>query len=124
MTTGPDVVQGKRITQEEADARLARRLADEFEPAVRRMVKVPLSPCQFDALVSWAYNVGVGAAGGSTLVRLLNAGDMAGAAAEFMRWTRSGGRELLGLRRRRTAEQALFRGASGSAAVEIGQAVQ
>ncbi len=55
---------------------------------------------------------------------LLNAGDMAGAAAEFMRWTRSGGRELLGLRRRRTAEQALFHGASGPAAVEIGQAVQ
>lgn len=65
---------------------------------------------QFDALVSFAYNCGAGALRGSTLLRKLRAGDAAGAAEEFLRWNKSGGRALPGLTRRRKAESALFRG--------------
>jgi lysozyme len=60
------------------------------------------------ALVSFAYNVGVGALGSSTLLRLLNAGDHAGAAAQFGRWNKAGGKALAGLTKRRAAEAALF----------------
>lgn len=122
--TGPDVVPGTRWTQQQADERFARRLAQEFEPAVRRMVKVAVSQRQFDALVAWTYNVGASNAASSTLIRVLNAGDFAYAASEFLRWNKAQGRELLGLRRRRTAEQALFRGKTGAEAVAIGKAVQ
>lgn len=74
------------------------------EADVRRLVTVPLTQFQFDALVSFEFNVGVGNFSDSTLLRLLNAGDYAGAAAEFQRWTIGGP----GLVRRRTAEEHLF----------------
>lgn len=63
---------------------------------------------QFDALVAFAFNCGLGALQGSTLRRLYNAGDIGGAAAEFPKWNKGGGRVLPGLTRRRLAEQALF----------------
>ena len=63
---------------------------------------------QFDALVAFAFNCGVGALQASTLRRLYNAGDITGAAAEFPKWNKGGGRILPGLTRRRLAEQALF----------------
>ena len=66
------------------------------------------SQSQFDALASFAFNCGVGALQASTLRRLYNAGDIAGAAAEFVKWNKGGGRVLPGLTRRRLAEQALF----------------
>ena len=65
---------------------------------------------QFDALVSFAYNVGIGNLKSSTLLRKLNAGDYDGAALEFHRWKRSNGRVLPGLVRRRAAEALLFQG--------------
>jgi lysozyme len=79
-----------------------------FEERVTRMTKVPLKQHQFDALVSFAYNVGVGNLRSSTLLRKLNAGDYDGAALEFHRWNRSKGKVLPGLVRRRAAEALLF----------------
>jgi lysozyme len=76
--------------------------------AVEQHVRVPLSREQFDALVSFVFNVGTGAFGSSTLLRKLNAGDRHGAADEFLRWSRAGGRVLPGLLSRRRAERALF----------------
>ncbi|MGR2664258.1 lysozyme [Chromobacterium haemolyticum] len=107
--TGPDVTPGQVITQAQADALLARDL-ERFEAGVSRLVSVQLNQNQFDALVSFAYNLGLGALQGSTLLRLLNAGDYAGAAAQFPRWNKASGKELPGLTRRRAAEQALFLG--------------
>ena len=78
------------------------------EAAVTGAVRVPLSPAQFDALVSFAYNVGAGAFRASTLVRKLNAGDFNGAAAEFPRWVNASGRPLPALIARRDREQSLF----------------
>ncbi|MGR2662499.1 lysozyme [Chromobacterium haemolyticum] len=107
--TGPDVTPGLVITQAQADALLARDL-EQFEAGVARLVKVPLNQNQFDTLVCFSFNLGLGALQGSTLLRLLNAGDYAGAAAQFPRWNKAGGKVLPGLTRRRVAEQALFLG--------------
>ena len=79
-----------------------------FENAVNVLVKVPLTQGQFDALVSFAFNVGVGAFKGSTLLRLLNEGKYASAVRQFKRWVHGGGRKLPGLVRRRKAERELF----------------
>jgi len=76
--------------------------------AVRTQVTVRLSQPQFDALVSFAYNVGPAAFAGSTLVRLLNAGDYAAVSGQLARWTKAGGKPLPGLVRRRAAEARLF----------------
>jgi lysozyme len=78
------------------------------EQAVHRFVTVDLTQSQFDALVSFAFNVGARALQTSTLLRKLNAGDRQGAANEFLRWTQAGGREVPGLVRRRSAERTLF----------------
>lgn len=110
---------GERITQRQADEMLAKRLADEFEPGVRRMlVRDPLQH-QFDAMVSWAYNVGLPAASKSTLVRLFNQG-AAGVADQFLRWDKAGGQSMWGLRRRRAAERALYQGLGADRAIEFG----
>ncbi len=66
------------------------------------------SQSQFDALVAFSFNCGLGALQASTLRRLYNAGDVEGAAAEFPKWNKGGGRVLPGLTRRRLEEQALF----------------
>lgn len=95
------------ITQLEADdlfdldsARSAQGVSD--------ALKVQVSQDQFDALVSLAYTIGLGAFAGSTLLRLLNAGDFAGAAAQFPAWINSSGHVNNGLVLRRSAEQSLF----------------
>jgi len=115
--TGLDVVEGLTITAEEADQCFARRMALEFEPAVRKVVNVPLSQRQFDAVVSIFYNAGVDALKASTLVRVLNLGDFAGAAAQFPRWNKSGGAVMKGLQRRREAERLVFLGMGARAAI-------
>jgi len=83
--TGPDVHAGLVWTDEQVEAAFAKDL-ERFERAVNEAVKVPIPQHAFDALVSFAYNVGVGAFKSSTLVRVLNAGDMAGAARQLDRW--------------------------------------
>lgn len=120
--TGPDVVEGLVITEQEADERFARRMALEFEHAVRQAVKVDLNQRQFDAVVSIFYNTGVGAMSGSTLVRMLNAGDFAGAAEQFPRWNMSGGAVMKGLQRRREAERLVFLGMAARPAIIAGEA--
>jgi lysozyme len=79
-----------------------------FENAVKRRVEVELEQEQFDALVSFVYNVGEGNFARSTLLKKLNKGDFEGAAKEFPKWRRSGGKILLGLERRRAAEAKMF----------------
>lgn len=105
--TGPDVTPGLVISQAQADALLARDL-NRFETGVSRLVQVPLNQNQFDALLSFSYNLGLGSLQNSTLLRLLNQRDYAGAASQFPRWNKAGGKVLPGLTRRRAAEQALF----------------
>ena len=106
-STGPDIGPGTVWTQEEADARFLDDLT-KFGDGVDRLVRVPLTDNQFAALVSFAYNVGLGALAGSTLLRKLNAGDYQGAADQLPRWNKAAGRVLPGLVRRRAAERELF----------------
>ena len=103
------VKQGMKITEAQAE-KLMRRDLVTFEAAVKKYVKVPLTSDQFSALVSFSYNVGVGAMSKSTLVRMLNQKNVRGAADQFLRWDKGGGRVLPGLTRRRKAERALFLG--------------
>lgn len=104
----PKVERGMKITDAGADAILRQDLA-KFEGYVSSAVKVPLNQNEFDALVSWTFNLGPGNLRSSTLLKKLNAGDRAGAADEFLKWTKAGGKTLPGLVKRREAERALFR---------------
>lgn len=107
----------KPITMLQGDILLSADLK-EFEDAVNSLVKVPLLQREFDALVSFAFNVGpdidadtiAEGLGDSTLLKKLNAGDKKGAAAQFLRWNKAGGRVLAGLTRRRRAESNMFLG--------------
>jgi len=101
----PDLV----ITKEEAEAILRRDMI-QYEKGVEKLVKVELTQGQFDALVDFAYNAGVGALAKSTLLKKVNAGKFDEVPAEFMKWTKGGGKELPGLVRRRRAEVKLWRG--------------
>ena len=101
----PELCAG--ITRQQA-LELLRVDAHAAAEAVRAQVTVPLSQPQFDALVSFAYNVGPAAFAGSTLVRLLNAGGYRAVPVQLARWTMAGGRRLPGLVRRRSAEGRLF----------------
>ena len=94
--------------EEAAAERLLRRGVRDYEAAVRRLVLVPLSQGEHDALVSFAYNLGEAALAASTLLAKLNDADRPGAAREFGRWVHAGGERLAGLVRRRAAERALF----------------
>ena len=104
---GPDVKVGMRITQEQANNLLDKDL-EKFEEGVTSCVKVPLNENQFSALVSFAFNVGLGALQTSTLLKKLNAKDYSGASNEFLRWDKCNGKSLAGLTKRRQAERALF----------------
>jgi len=103
----PTVTRGMKITEAEAEAILRRDLG-QYERAVTEAVTVPLTGNQFGALVGFTFNLGAGDLRGSTLLRKLNAGDYSGAADEFARWNKAGGKVLAGLTRRRAAERELF----------------
>ncbi len=83
---------------------------EHYARAVRRLVKRPLEQHQFDALLSFTYNCGERNLAASTLLKKLNGGDADGAALEFHRWNKAGGRVLRGLVRRRASEALLFQG--------------
>ncbi len=104
---GKPIRAGMTIKQETAERLLKTGLVS-YESDVSRLVKVDLTQGQFDALVSFTYNLGARSLSTSTLLRKLNAGDYAGAADEFLRWNKAGGKVLNGLTRRREAERALF----------------
>lgn len=107
----PRVVKGLTITKEQAEDILARALVP-YENAVKRLVKVRLTQSEFDALVSFAYNCGIGALEKSTLLRKLNKGDYSCVPAELMKYvtakTKKGRVTLAGLVRRRKAEGAMW----------------
>jgi lysozyme len=105
--TGKDIVEGLVWTQEQADNALASTVT-KFTDGVTSLLKVPVTQNQFDALVSFAYNVGLGSLAKSTLLKLLNSGDYSAASKEFSRWNKAGGVVLEGLKRRREAERQLF----------------
>lgn len=98
---------GQTITQEQAEDFLEEDI-HEFELAIQRLVHVNLTQNQFDALVSFTFNLGIGSLKQSTLLKKLNAGDITGAANEFNRWTYAGGKKLTGLVKRRSAERLMF----------------
>lgn len=104
---GQRVRMGSTATREQAEQYLKADVAS-FERNVASLVKVPLTGNQFSALVSFMYNVGVGAFANSTLLRILNKGDYSGVPAQLARWNKAGGRVLNGLVRRRDAEAELF----------------
>lgn len=109
--TGDDVQPGMKLSEREAEELLRRDLKPR-EQAVSSAVKVSLNQNEFDALVSFVYNVGAAAFRGSTALKRLNRGDRVGAADALTWWNKAtvGGvlREVLGLTRRRAAEKALF----------------
>lgn len=101
------VKAGQKITRKQAEQFLKSDLK-QFEKGVEKVVKVSLNQNQFDALISFSYNCGLGALQNSTLLKKLNKKDYKGASAEFPRWNKVNGRILEGLKRRRKAERALF----------------
>lgn len=106
------VPRGTRITQEQAESLFDADL-QRFESAVSSgTAGAPTTQGQFDALVSLAYNIGVGAFNQSTLLRLHNERDYAGAAAEFDKWRKSGGSVDARLVARRNTEEAIYRSGS------------
>lgn len=82
--------------------------ASEAGRAVGKLVKVDLTQPQYDALVSFTFNLGAGNLAKSMLLKKLNAGDCRGAAREFLKWDHAGGKKLRGLTRRRQEESLLF----------------
>lgn len=105
--TGPEVVMGLQWTQEQADVALAIDV-EKFERCVNKAIREPISQQEFDALCSFAFNVGCQNFQTSTLAKLLNSGDHDKAADEFARWNKQKGKVLAGLTRRREAERELF----------------
>jgi len=101
---------GATCTEEQAAAWLVVDVT-QAERDVQRMVKVPLLQNEFDALVSFTFNLGGAALAKSTLLKKLNAGDHKGAALEFDKWALAGGKVVAGLVKRRKAERAMFEGA-------------
>ena len=104
-TTG--VHKGMVITQEQADEYLVNDVAYSAK-AVNQMVSGKITQNQFDALVSFAFNLGTGNLRNSTLLKKLNKDDFENAANEFLKWDMASGHQMAGLTRRRKAERALF----------------
>jgi len=101
------VVKGDKIDDRQVDQFLREDL-ESAEYAVSRLVTVDLTQNQFDALVSLVFNIGSGAFSTSTLLKMLNKGNLPAAADQFGRWNMAGGKVLRGLVIRRAAERALF----------------
>jgi len=103
------VKEGDTVSQEEADKLLLHEM-EEYEGYINDMVNVDLEQNQFDAMVSWAFNLGPANLKASTLLKVLNAKDYEGVPAQIKRWNKAGGKVLQGLIRRREAESLLFAG--------------
>ena len=109
-STGPGIAKGVKWTQAQADKRLdddLRRFAGGVFAAVSRQA----TPEQLGAMISLAYNIGIGAFRSSTLLRKFNGGDVIGAGDQFLRWNRAGGKVIDGLTNRRRDELAVYSGA-------------
>ena len=107
-STGPDIKKGVVWTQEQCDDRFVAHL-QEFADKVNKLLGgAPTTQHQFDALVSFAYNLGPGNLASSTLLKKHKARDYAGAAAEFAKWNKANKKVMAGLTRRRAAEAQLY----------------
>lgn len=106
-TTGQGIVEGLTISQPTANGMLLDHIGSVSEQ-VSDVVKFRCSQAQFDALVCFTYNVGIGNLKSSTLLKDILKGDMKAAAEEFLKWDKAGGKQLAGLTRRRQAEKSLF----------------
>lgn len=109
------VVPASTITRQQAIADLHANIQNSVND-VNELVTVQLTQGEFDALVDFDFNLGRGNLATSTLLKLLNAGDFAGAAGQFDRWDRCDGKVLAGLLRRRQAETTEFAGTTGAPA--------
>lgn len=98
---------GDTCTDEQADQYLLDDLESVYND-IEALVEVPLTQGQFDALCSFVFNLGGPALRGSTLLKLLNAGNYDAARAQFGKWVKAGGETLPGLVKRRAAEAAMF----------------
>lgn len=108
--TGPEVHKGLTWSDAQIDAALDADLV-RFDHGVTELIgSAATSQNEFDAMVSFAFNLGLGNLGKSTLLHAHKAGDKSSAAIEFARWNRAGGKPMTGLTRRRAAEAALYRG--------------
>ncbi len=107
-TTG--VKMGDKTDPVRALMRLQKDLDEVYVAGVKKCVKVPLYDYEFGAYIEFAYNIGVNAFCTSTLVKLLNQGDYAGACAQISRWNKQKGKVLDGLTRRRAEERAICEG--------------
>ena len=105
-----DVQEGDVWNKEKADFMLWRELEDEYEVYVNDLVTVPINQCQFDALVSWVYNLGPANLKNSTMLKKLNAGEYEEVPSQMKKWNKANGKVLEGLIRRRAAESLLFEG--------------
>lgn len=106
--TGAGITRGTIWTMAQAERQFDEHIA-QFGRGVWALVKdCPTTQGQFDSLVSFSYNVGLGALADSTLLRLHKAGKFADAAQQFARWNRAGSKVLAGLTKRRAAEAALY----------------
>jgi len=103
------ITQDMSITQDEAEKLLIKDIA-EFEEFVLEASEMPLSQHQFDALVSWTFNLGPSNLNASTMLKVLNKGEYEDVPAQIKRWNKAGGKVLDGLIRRREAEALLFAG--------------
>ena len=103
------VLETDVITQDDADKLLEEDIA-KFEKYVNDNVTVELNQSQFDALVAWTFNLGVGNLRQSTMLKKLNESDYGSVPFEMRRWNKAGGKTLDGLIRRRQAESLLFEG--------------
>ncbi len=104
---GSKVKQGDKITLKKAEELLLHDVARHANPMLA-LTKVPLTDNQYGALVSWTFNLGVGAFQRSTLRQRLNRGEYHLVDEEILKWDKAGGRRLRGLTRRRQAEADLF----------------
>lgn len=97
------------LTDEQVDELLTHDL-NLFESVVNTLVDVSIDQCQFDALVIFAFNVGLKAFSGSTLLKVLNHGDYENVPDQLMRWNKAGGKIVAGLTNRRDKEIKMWNG--------------
>jgi len=107
--TTKGVTEDMEITKEEAESILKEEM-HEYEGYINNMVKVPLEQNQFDAMVSWVFNLGSTNLSSSTLLKKLNNSEYDEVPSQIKRWNKAGGKVLDGLIRRREAEALLFEG--------------
>lgn len=115
---GHKIVGGELFPRAICEAYASQLLAADVycaEQAVERLVKVPLSQGQFDALVDFTFNLGAGRLASSTLLKVLNAGKYDRAAQQLLRWDMAAARELAGLKARRNSEFLLWHGGAHDA---------